>query len=220
MRKSMRIKNVVLVSTAMIFTATAFAQGGPKWELYGDYSYMLFNPTLSGLQSRALNGGGGGVQVNFGRYFGIKGDFQGYASTQWTLTSSGPTVTPHGGTVPAGTFTSSANMFTYGFGPVFGVHTSRFYVYGEFLIGQSNTSGYGDLVTSVNNAGGKLSKSGTQHPLTTATGGGLDWRMNKSFALRLGEMDWVVTRYTNPITDQNRQNSFRYLGGIVFTFGE
>jgi hypothetical protein len=218
MRKSMRIKNVVLVSTAMIFTATAFAQNKPKWELYGDYSYMQFNPTLSGLQSRALNGGGGGVQVNFGRYFGIKGDFQGYASTQWTLTSSGPTVTPHG-TVPAGTFKSSGNMFTYLVGPTFGVHTTRFYVYGEVLLGQSNTSLYGDLVTSINNGGGKVSGSGTQHPFTTAAGGGLDWRMNKSVALRLGEMDWVGTRYSNPITDQNKQNSFRYLGGIVFTFG-
>jgi hypothetical protein len=32
-------------------------------------------------------------------------------------------------------------------------------------------------------------------------------------------MDWVLTRYTNPITNTNNQNSFRYLGGIVFMLG-
>jgi hypothetical protein len=203
----------------MMFAATAFAQNTPRFELYGDYSYMQFNPAISGLQSRALNGGGGGFQVNFGRYFGVKADFQGSASTEWTLTSRGPTVTPHG-TVPAGTFTSSANMFTYLFGPAVGVHTNKLYVYGEFLMGQSNTTLYGDLISNINHSGGTLSSSGTQHPFTTATGGGLDWRMNKGVALRLGEVDWVASRYTNPFTGQNKQNSFRYLGGIVFTFGE
>jgi len=216
----MRIKNVALVSTAMMFATTAFAQNTPKWELYGDYSYMQFNPTLNGLQSRALNGGGGGFQANFGRYFGIKGDFQGYGSTQWTLTSTGPTVTPHG-TIPSGTFKSNANMFTYLFGPVVGVHTSRFYVYGEFLMGQSNINGYGELAKAINAGGGTVTNvEGTQHPFTWAGGGGLDWRMNKTVAFRLGELDYIGTRLTNPFTDTNNQNSFRYLGGIVFTFGE
>jgi len=214
----MRIKTVVLVSTAMMFTATAFAQSTPRWEIYGDYSYMQFNPTLNGLQSRALNGGGGGVQVNFGKYFAIKGDFQGYGSTQWTLTSTGPTVTPHG-TIPAGTFKSNANSFTYLFGPVVGVHTSKFYVFGEFLMGQSNINGYGELAKSINAGGGKVDVTGTQHPFTWAGGGGLDWRMNKTVTFRLGELDYLGTRLTNPFTDTNNQNSFRYLGGIVFTFG-
>jgi len=218
----MRIKNVVLVSTAMMFTATAFAQGGPKWELYGDYSYLQFNPTISGLNSRALNGGGGGIQVNFGKYFGLKGDFQGYGSTQVTLTRTTPTVNPLvvGGTIPSGTFKSNFNMFTYLFGPVVGAHSMNIYVYGEFLMGGSNTNGYGNLAQAIDAGGGTINVTATQHPFTWALGGGLDWRMNKSVALRLGEMDWLATRYTNPLTSTNNQHSFRYLGGIVFTFGE
>ena len=213
----MRIKNVVLVSTAMIFTATAFAQ---KWEVYGDYSYLQFNPTVSGLQSRALNGGGGGVQFNFGKYFGIKGDFQGYGSTQVTFTQNVPVVNPLGVTIPNGTYKSNLNMFTYLFGPTFGVHASKFYVYGEFLMGGSNTNGYGNLEKSIDANGGTINVTGTQHPFTWALGGGLDWRMTKTVALRLAEMDWMGTRYTNPLTSTNNQNSFRYLGGIAFTFGE
>ncbi len=216
----MRIKNIVLVSSAMMFTATAFAQGGPRWELYGDYSYLQFNPALSGLQSRALNGWGGGVQVNFGKYFGLKGDFQGYASTQVTLTQSTPVVNPlSSGTIPNGTYKSSFNMFTYLFGPVVGAHTKSLYVYGEFLLGGSNTSGYGNLERAIDAGGGTVSVTASQHPFTMATGGGLDWRMNKGVALRLGELDWLSTRYSNPLTNGNTQNSFRYLGGIVFTFG-
>ena len=216
----MRIKNVVFVSTAMVFTATAFAQNTPKWELFGDYSYLQFNPTINGLQSRALNGGGGGGQVNFGRYFSIKGDFQGYGSTQVTFTQTAPTVNPLGGTIPAGTYKSNFNMFTYLFGPAVGVHTQHLYVFGEFLMGGSNTNGYANLAKAIDAGGGSVNVSSTQHPFTWALGGGLDWRMNKTVALRLADMDWLATRYTNPITSTNNQHSFRYLGGIVFTFGE
>jgi len=217
----MRIKNVTLVTTAMMFTAAAFAQNTPKWELYGDYSYLQFNPTINGVQSRAMNGGGGGAQVNFGRYFGIKGDFQGYGSTQVTFTqSSTPTVNPLTAAIPPGTYKSNFNQFTYLFGPVIGVHTQHLYVYGEFLMGGSNTNGYGNLERAIDAGGGSINVTATQHPFTWALGGGLDWRMNKTVAFRLADMDWLATRYTNPLTSTNNQHSFRYLGGIVFTFGE
>ena len=57
-----------------------FAQRAPAFELYGNYSYIQFNPTVNGLNSKALNGGGGGFQFNMGKYFGLKLDLQGYAS--------------------------------------------------------------------------------------------------------------------------------------------
>ena len=56
-------------------------------------------------------------------------------------------------------------------------------------------------------------------PLRWPVGGGLDLNAGKHFALRLGEMDYVLTRYTNPFTQTNNQNNFRYLGGVVFKFG-
>ena len=218
MRTKMRTKNLVLIFTTMIFAAVAFAQDAAKFEVFGDYSYLQFNPTLSGLQSRAFNGGGGGVQFNFGRVFAIKGDFQGYGSTQWTLTTSAPIVTPHG-TVPTGTFRSSGNMFTYLFGPAVGFHAKRIYIYGEYLLGGSSSGLYGQLANSIIAGGGTVNGTGSQHPFTMALGGGLDVNLSKHVALRLGEVDWVLTRYTNPITDTNNQNSFRYLGGVVFKFG-
>jgi opacity protein-like surface antigen len=215
----MTMKSLPLVSAALIFTVGAVAQDHvPRFEVYGDYSYMQFNPTVSGLNSKAFNGGGGGGQINFGHFFAIKGDFQGYGSTNWTETVSAPIVTPHG-TVPVGTYTSRANMFTYMFGPAVGMHVSRLYAYGEVLMGGSNSTGYVNLAKAIDANGGTVAANQSQHPFTMAVGGGVDFKVHNHVALRLAELDWMLTRYTNPITSTNNQNSFRYLGGVVFTFG-
>jgi len=34
-------------------------------------------------------------------------------------------------------------------------------------------------------------------------------------ALRLGEVDYVLTRYSNPLTNSNNQNNFRFAAGFV-----
>jgi len=198
----------------LLFASAAFAQ---RAELYGDYSYMQFNPTISGLQSRAYNGGGGGFQFNIGQYFGIKGDFQGYGSTDWTVNVTSPISTPNG-IIPVGTYTTKANMFTYLFGPVVRVHAKKLNAFGEVLFGGSNTSAYANLYNQTI-IGGNASYNPNQHPYTMAVGGGVDLNLSPHVALRLGEMDWILTRYTNPFTDTNNQNSFRYLGGIVFKLG-
>ena len=52
-----------------------------------------------------------------------------------------------------------------------------------------------------------------------AVGGGVDVPAGKHVAFRLGELDYVLTRYTNIFTATHNQNNFRYLGGIIFTFG-
>ena len=60
--------------------------------------------------------------------------------------------------------------------------------------------------------------SATQHPFSMAVGGGLDVNVSKNVAIRVAELDYFLTRYTNPITSTNNQNNFRYLGGVVFRF--
>jgi hypothetical protein len=198
--------------------ATTYAQDASKVEVFGDYTYMQYNPTVTGLQSRALNGGGGGLQVNFGRYFGLKADLQGYMSTEWTLNVL--TAMPVSqGTIPAGTYKSNATMFTYLFGPVIKVPAKRVTPFFEVLFGGSNTNLYGQLSDAIVANGGTINKSSTQHPFTMAFGGGLDVSLGRHVALRLAELDYVLTRYTNPLTQTNNQNNFRYLGGIVFKIG-
>jgi len=211
---------LLAVMLVVLLAAAAVAQSSysPRAEVYGDYTYMQFNPTITGLQSRALNGGGGGFQINLGNYFGLKGDSQGYGSTQWTQNVTSPIGTP-AGIIPVGTYKTNANMFTYMFGPVIRMPAKRVTPFAEVLFGGSNTNLYGNLSNVIIEGGGTINAVATQHPFTMAFGGGLDVNVNKHVAVRLGELDYVLTRYTNPITSTNNQNNFRYLGGIVFRFG-
>lgn len=217
----MKLKYAILMGLTL-FAKAAFSQEEPEnINVFGEYSYLRFNPTLTGLPSRSFNGGGGGVAFFFGKYFGVKGDLMGYGSTTWTVTFPAELmVTPHGttATIPAGTFSTSANMLTYQLGPVFRFPWKSATVFAETLFGGSNTNGYANLERSIDLGGGTLSVSGTQHPFSMSVGGGLDINVSKTVAIRVAEMDYFLTRYTNPITSTNNQNNFRYLGGVVFRF--
>ena len=109
-------------------------------------------------------------------------------------------------------------MFTYMFGPVVKFPVSRVTPFGEILFGGSNTNGYVNLSNAIVAGGGTVGVAPTQHPYTMAVGGGLDINLSTHFAFRPLEIDYVLTRYSNPITLVNNQNSFRYVAGLVFKF--
>jgi hypothetical protein len=207
-----------MFAAILLSSTVAFAQEETqRVELFGEYSYLRFNPTLPHLNNRSFNGGGGGATFNINRYLGIKGELMGYGSTSFTTTVDAPIATPKG-TVPAGTINSQGNMITYLFGPVVKLPLSRITPFGELLFGGSNSNGYANLSKAIIAGGGTIRASGTQHPFTMAFGGGLDVHINHNFSIRPIELDWVVTRYTNPLTNTNNQNSFRYTAGFVYRF--
>jgi hypothetical protein len=120
--------------------------------------------------------------------------------------------------IPAGTYTSQSNMFTYLFGPVLRIPIPKVVPFGEILFGGSNTNGYVNLSKTIIAGGGTISKAPTQHPFTMDVGGGVDISVSHRVSIRPIEIDYLLTRYTNPLTSTNNQNSFRYCGGIVFKF--
>lgn len=217
----MRLKCMIVVGAALFLSKSGFSQTTSeepaKIEVYGAYSYFHFYPSLQGLPSRSFNGGGGGVTYFLNHFLGLRAEFYGYGSTTWTTTIGAPIVTPRG-TIPAGVFSSSGNMFTYQFGPEFRVPFHRFNVFGEVLFGGSNSNGFGNIERSIVAGGGTIPINGTQHPFTMMAGAGVDVNVSHHFAIRLAELDYVLTRYTNPITSTNNQNNFRYVGGVVFKF--
>ena len=201
---------------ALALATTAFGQ---RFEVFGDYTHLRYNPTITGLNSRSLNGGGGGAQLNFAKIFGLKADFQGYMSTQTEVDVTAPISTPKG-IIPIGTYKSNATTFTYLFGPVVRIPGRHIRPFGELLFGGTNTNLYAQLNNSLIVNGGKIDASGSsQHPFAMALGAGLDVVVNHHFSVRAGEVDWLLTRFTNVWTNTNNQNNFRYLGGAVFTFG-
>jgi hypothetical protein len=210
----MKRTKTILLATIMLVALSASAQ---RFEVFGEYSYLHFSPTLSGLQSRSFNGGGGGAQINFLKILAIKADLMDYASTDFTVHYNTPVHLPTGGTIPAGTFTSKGDMFTFLFGPVLIIPIPKVKPFGEVLMGGSKTNAYVNLSNAIDQAGGTVAVA-TQHPFTMALGGGLDVDAGKHIGLRLAEFDYVLSRYSNPLTSTGNQNNFRYCGGIILKF--
>jgi hypothetical protein len=196
--------SVVSLVFFLFVTTSLFAQD--RFEVFGEYSYLHFSPTIAGTSSRSFNGGGGGAQFNFAKFLAVKGEFMGYGSSTFTADYLGHT------------YTASGNMFTYLFGPVIRIPLWYVKPFGEVLLGGSNTNAYVNLSNAIVAGGGAISRTPNQHPFTLALGGGLDLKLTEHVSIRPGEVDFVLTRYTNPLTSTNNQNNFRYCGGVVFTF--
>ena len=55
--------------------------------------------------------------------------------------------------------------------------------------------------------------SASESAFAMAFGGGLDYNLNKNFAVRVGQFDYLPTRFGDAT-----QNNFRYSTGIVLKF--
>jgi hypothetical protein len=217
----MKCRRMLVVGVAvMLLAATAVAQNGSdKVELTGQYSYLRFNPSLSRANNRSLNGGGLDFSFFLTPMFGIKADYVYYGSTDYT-TVLPVTVSTKQGIIPAGTYTANGTMKTYTFGPIVKGRFHRFEPFGQILFGVSHVNAYANLSKVVaQTPGATLHVQGTQDPFTMVVGGGVDIPVSRLIAVRLADIDYVLTRLTNPFTSTNNQNHFRYAGGVQFRFG-
>ena len=210
----MKITKAILFATILFASVSAVAQ---RADVFGGYSYLNFSPTVTGLDSRNFNGGGGAFDLYFLKILGIKADFMYYGNTTFTRTVPVTIVIPGSGIIPAGTYSAEGNMFTYMGGPLVRIPTPLIKPFGEVLFGASSTDGYSNLARVIHAAGGTLSIS-SQHPFTLAAGGGVDITISHWLAIRPAEFDYVLTKYSNPLTNNSSQNNFRYCGGVVLKF--
>src|SRR5580765_3644574 len=108
----MKSKLLFLAALLCLYAIPAIADDAPKAEIFGEYSYLRFNPTLPGINNRSFNGGGGGVTFNFNNFIGIKAELMGYGSTNYTI-PTGTVIPGSGGLVTTAPITTQGNMFTY-----------------------------------------------------------------------------------------------------------
>jgi hypothetical protein len=210
----MKSKWMLLGVLALALAVPAVAQ----IEITGDYSYFRFNPSLPRLQNRSFNGGGFEAAV-YRHSIGIKADLQFYGST--TFTTVFPTTITSAGTIPAGTYSSNGTLKTYLFGPIVKGRFKHFEPFGQVLFGVAHVDAYANLSRVIAAAAtSTFHVQGAQNPFSLAAGGGIDFALSKKFAIRLGDVDYVLTRLTNPLTSTNNQNHFRYAGGVQFRLGE
>lgn len=200
----MKIATNVLLAAILVYGTSLVAQD--RLEVSAEYSYLRFSPTITGLSSRNFNGGGIGVQLNFLKILGIKAEGMGYGNSTFSRTIDGVT------------YDATANMYTYMAGPVIRIPIWRVKPFGEVLLGASHTNGYVNLHNAIVAGGGVIPSTATQNPFTMAAGGGVDIAISHHIAIRPGEFNYVLSRYSNPLTSTNNQNNFRYCAGLIFKF--
>jgi hypothetical protein len=196
MRRKYFLLIIFLTAAVSLGSAPAAqAQDAPKWEIFGGYTYMRSNIVVSGTAFN-MNGGSGSVAYNLSNWFGLVGDV-------------GVT---HQGTVAAQPF--SLTVTTYEFGPrVSWRNHSHLTPYVQVLFGGGHASG--TLYTS--SLGTGLAPLGANNDFNFSAGGGVDWKINHGFSVRLAQVEYLHTQFLNAVN--NSQGNFRLSTGVVFSFG-
>lgn len=97
-------------------------------------------------------------------------------------------------------FGADANLFTYLFGPKLAMRSNdKFTPYVHALFGGARLSGGGS----------------SSNAFAMALGGGLDAKVNNNVAIRLGQVEYMMTRFSG---GDGHQNGVRVSAGVVFRF--
>jgi hypothetical protein len=148
--------------------------------------YSFMNTDTNNLTDRFnVHGWNASVNGNFNRWFGIKGDFSGHYGSPDAL--GGIDVT----------------QYTYLFGPQLTARGEKADVFVHALFGGARFNAEAGGISADDSA------------FAMAFGGGLDWKANKNFAVRVVQFDYLPTRFAD-----DTQNNIRLSFGVVFKFGE
>jgi len=179
--------------------AAVAADDTPTAEVFGGVSFLHID--TMGLNNQGLKSNYAGwdseFQFNLNKILGITADIGGN----------------YGRLVPD---TPNSHTYTYAFGPTFSVRREHAVIFAHTLFGANSTN-------IISNAGAGSSSSDSAFAMVF--GGGLDVKLNRTFAIRLGQLDWIYTRHdlslvnVNGLQLKDHQNNIRYAGGIVINLG-
>jgi len=183
----------------------------PKAELFVGYSYLQAVPKLAdGNRLVWLNGGSTSIAFNFTRHLGLVGDFGGFGDSQFYLAGAGGT--------PSSTVDSSGSVYTYLLGPRFSFRNhERITPFAQVLFGGIHAS---EVTLSSGCTGAGCTPLPAENSFAMTGGGGLDIGVNRHFAIRIVQAEYMMTRMENHSTGAGAsQNDMRLSSGIVFRFG-
>ena len=206
----MKIRSAFVLGLVLLFGSAAFAQDFPKLETSPAFMYIR---TSSGINPFLLNGrvvspqplncvgGGGTFAYNVSSVVGIAADLGGCKY--------------FGNNIPALSAKLSGSDFTYMFGPRFTYrNSSKLQPFFEVNFGGNR------LKLSCNNNTACNGASYSKNAFALTVGGGFDVKLNKKFAIRLIQAEYLYTRFGNNCqlelcSNNNNQNSFRLKSGLV-----
>src|SRR5215469_13755413 len=213
----MTVTKVFLFGAIPLLALMARAQEFPRAEIGVDYAYARFAPSVSSSQGHSLNGGGGNITFNINQYFGIKADLQGFTSTTTGFFIAPNAIFPRGlvGNV-------QGNLFTYLFGPTIKVRTHGVQPFVDLLFGGAHSTVYGNAFRTLCGpfvGACVISAAPSPNAFAMEFGGGIDIPLGHVVSFRPAEVDYLLTRFSNPLSGTNNQNNFRYSVGLVFALG-
>ena len=194
---------VVLVTVPALYADTEAETPKVEWSL--GYSFWRAMPTATSNRMGYLHGGSTSATYNFTSHLGLVGDFGGYANSRMTL------MTPTGDQ----TFDSSGSAYTYMLGPRYSFRGERFTPFVQLLLGGAHAGS----VTISGCTGVGCTPLGAENAFATMIGAGLDIKINRRFALRPFQGDFLLTHFKNPFAPQlGWQKNVRFSTGLVVRF--
>jgi len=168
----------------------------PAVDLFAGYSYIRFRTDAGTVETFNTHGFTGALAGNVNRWFSLVGDFGAYRIKD----------------LPPGV---SASAYTFLFGPQFSRRGERFT---PFLHGLFGAARLADVTVSTIPTGSAFfNRAFSQNSFAMALGGGIDTNINKHVGIRLFQLEYLMTKFTDG--GDNKQNSVRASGGLVLHFG-
>ncbi|MBZ5660892.1 MAG: porin family protein [Acidobacteriia bacterium] len=180
-------KLLCVLGLVCLASVGAAAQDVPRVDLFGGYSYVHTGPGVSASAFNA-NGGVGSVALNLTSWAGLVGEVGGIHATTIGNTSV------------------SATALTFLAGPKI-----------AFFQRSSLSPFVQALAGVVRTDPGFNQTPNTHYTFAFSPGAGLDWNATHHFGIRLGQVDYLLTRIPTS-TNQVNWNNFRYSAGVVFRF--
>jgi hypothetical protein len=191
------MKWALLLSVLWLYAAGTPGQESPKMELFGGYSYVH----MVDLGTANINGGSGSVSFNFKPWLWAVADVGGYDGGDKGLDGA---------------------LVTYLFGPKIAIRRGRITPFFQVLLGGAYTSADPPpavgLLARRRAEGGVAGggEFGSSNCFAMAAGGGIDLRVSPRVAIRLVQVEYLLTKFQDGIS--NQQNSTRISAGLVFGF--
>jgi outer membrane protein OmpA-like peptidoglycan-associated protein len=173
----------------------------PAVDLFAGFSYVRFSTNVRVTPAVKVNetfnwlGFTGAVAGNVNRWFSVVGDFGVYR-----INDLPPNV--------------SGSAYTFLFGPQFSKRTEAWTAFVHTLFGAARLA---DISVTGTPTSAFFNRSFSQNAFATALGGGLDVNINKHLGVRILQLDYLLTKFTD--NNNNRQNNIRASGGLVLHFG-
>ena len=167
------------------------AQSSDRFEIFGGYSYLSGDFTT--VTNSGINGWNASLNAKVKPWAGIVADFSAYYPSA---------------NFGCGQFcTTSAKPYSFLFGPQVSLPFRRVAPFAQFLVGDTYVSSSGNSLASANS-------------FTFAVGGGIDFQINRHFALRgqVGLFHNGFTASDNQLQFKVNHNPVRASTGLVFRF--